>query len=178
MNWLLIGLPLGACYLIWFGYLLVKKHYSKPLAFFGLAQLPYLFINLVAPFRGLFDADYAGYSIGWITLSQGIWVTVVVGAIVVSCFLLATKALSNGMTRPWWFLGFIVDGLLAGFIAIPILLDVATHLSDFTVELGEYLKVSGVWVALLIGSIFIVPTLWAFYYAGQKYFRPLVPAHL
>ena len=64
MNWLYIGLPLLLIYFGWFGYLLFKRKYHRSSLIFGLAHIPYLLINLVAPFRGILDQDYAGYSIG------------------------------------------------------------------------------------------------------------------
>lgn len=168
MNWLLIGLPLAGFYLVWFGFLLYKRKYNKPLLYFALAQLPYLLLNVVAPFRGAFDAEYAGYTMGWIQLPKGMIVPLVVGAIVISCFLLATKALSNKMNMKWWGFAFVVNLLLSIFAAFPVFLDVITNLSDFRLELGEYLQISGVWVALVIFLILVLPTFYACFLSGKK----------
>ena len=167
MNWLFIGLPLAGLYLAGLVYLLLKKKYNRPLLFFALAHLPYLFVNLVAPFRGLFDPNYAGYAFGWLQLPKGIWVTVVVGAMVLGCLVLISRALLDNMKGLWTF-AFVFDGLLSILIALPIFLDVAGNLADFRVELGEYLQISGVWVALLVLGIFTVPTFYACYWAGKK----------
>ena len=170
MNWLLIGLPLAGFYLIWFGILLYKRKYTRQLLYFALAQIPYLMINLVAPFRGVFDSNYAGYSMGWIQLPKGIIVTLVIGGIAVSCFLLATRALNNKMDSRWWGYAFAVNLLLSVFAAFPVFLDVVTNLSDFRVELGEYLQISGMWVALIIFLILVLPTFYASFLAGKKLF--------
>ncbi len=167
MNWLIIAFPLAGIYIIWFGYLLFKKKYTKPMLYFALAHLPYLFVNLVAPFRGVLDPNYAGYSIGWIVLPKGISVLLVVGLIVVLCLVLASRSLMDKM-KGWWIYAFIFDLFLSIFVALPILLDVLADISAFTLELGEYLKISGYWVALLIFILFSGPTFYACYFAGKN----------
>lgn len=172
MNWLLVALPLAVFYLIWFGYLLFKRNYTNALLFFALAHIPYLLINLVAPFRGIFDPNYVGYSFGWIQLPKGIFVLLVVGGIVISCFVLASKALSNKMNKSLWVYAFLFDLVLCVFAAFPVLLDVMSNISEFTVELGEYLKVSGIWVALLVFLVLVWPVGYACYLSGKNLFAP------
>lgn len=160
MNWLLIGLPLATFYLVWFGYLIYQHKPKKYLVFFALAHMPYLFINLVAPFRGILDPDYAGYSFGLISLPQGIWVPIVVGSIVIMSFIICTKALQDRMGR-WWRVAFVFDlGLLVA-IAGPVLIDVLSNIQDFRLELGEYFQVSGWFVALIIAIILPGPIFYA-----------------
>lgn len=175
MNWLLVALPLLGFYLFWFGKLFFKRNYTRTLFWFALAHFPYMLVNMVAPFRGIFDPEYAGYTLGWVQLPKGIWVTLVVGAIVVGCFILATRALQNRMKGLWKF-AFAFDVLLGIFIALPVLLDILGNLSDFRLELGEYLQISGVWVALLIFGILTLPTFYACYVAGKNAFRPVEPS--
>ena len=160
MNWLIIGLPLAVFYLTWFGYLIYKNKPQKSLVVFALAHSPYLILNLVAPFRGIMDANYAGYSMGLIQLPPGIWVTIVVGAIVVMSFLVMTKALQNKMAK-WWIVTVIFDLLILIAIAGPVLLDTLTNMEDYRLELGEYLQLSGWVVALFIISIIPGPMLYA-----------------
>jgi len=167
MNWLLVGLPLAVGYLIWFGYLLIKKKYNKATLFFALAHIPYLLVNLVAPFRGLLDPDYAGYSFGLIVLPNGPIVTLVVGIIVIFSLLLASRALMGKM-KGWWLVAFVFDLLLCVLVAIPISYDMLTHLSDFRIELGEYLTIKGIWTALIIFFLFTFPTIFACLYAGKQ----------
>ena len=146
MNWLYIGLPLAGFYVIWITILLLKKNYTKELMFFALAHLPYLFLNVVAPFRGIFDADYAGYNFGWLSIPQGIFVTIVAGGMAIGSFIVVTKALTNNMNG-WWKFAFGLDAFLAISIALPVFLDAVMNYDSFRLELGEYLQISGVFVA-------------------------------
>ncbi len=169
MNWLYVGLPLMGIYLIWFAYLLLKRQYTRPLLFFALAHLPYLLVNVVAPFRGAIDPEYAGYSLGLIQLPAGPLVPLVVGGIVISSLFLASKALLNRMEGLWTF-AFVFDLLLVITVAAPLLIGVLSNLSASRIELGEYLQISGFGVSLLILAIFTVPTIYACYLAGRQLF--------
>ena len=167
MNWLIIGLPLAAVYAIWFGYLIYNRAYSKELLFYSLAFLPYCFANVVAPFRGFFDADYAGYNIGWIHIPQGILVTLVAGSIAIFSLILASRGLQNRM-KNLWVSSFVFTLFLSIFIALPVLIDIISDLSGFRLELGEYLQISGVWTALLVFVLFTGPTFYACILSGKK----------
>ena len=170
MNWLVVASVLILIYILWFGYLISRKRYTRSLLFLALAQLPYLLINLVAPFRGAFDSSYAGYSMGWIVLPKGFVVTLVIGFIVIACLFIASRALQGRMNGIWIF-SFLLNLALLILIAIPVLVEIIVDISQFTVELGEYLKISGIWVALLIFIVFVIPTLYACIYSGSKSFK-------
>lgn len=160
MNWLIVGLPLAAFYIIWFAYLIFKRNYDKQMLFFALAHLPYLFLNVVAPFRGILDADYAGYNIGLLSIPQGILVPLVVGPIVVLSFIIATKALQRKMEK-WWKTALLLNLALLITIALPVLVEIIVNSGEYRIELGEYLQVSGPFVALFIFMILPGPTLYA-----------------
>jgi hypothetical protein len=160
MNWLFVGLPLAGFYIVWFGYLIYKRNYTRQLLLFALAHLPYLFLNVVAPFRGIFDSEYAGYNIGLLSVPQGILVPLVVGTIVVLSFIITTKSLKGKMEK-WWTVALIFDLSLLITIAFPVLVDILSNISEFRLELGEYLQVSGWFVALIIFVLLPGPTLYA-----------------
>lgn len=164
-----VALPLLTFYLIWFGVHIRRKKYDKALLAFALAHFPYLLVNMVAPFRGFFDSDYSGYNFGWISLPKGFIVTLVSGGIVLACFVLATKALKNEMSR-WWRLAFPVDLCLLVFIGIPVLLEIVVDPAASRIELGEYLQLSGWVVAVVILGLFTGPTLFASWYAARRAF--------
>ena len=169
MNWLIVAFPLMGIYVLWFGYQLYKRKYDRALLLFGLAHIPYLLVNLVAPFRGVFDPEYAGYSMGLITLPKGIWVPLVVGTVVVVSFLLATRAFQNRMEKLWK-IAFGFDLLLVILVAIPIVVDMLGNLDEFAIELGEYMRISG-WVATgIIFLLFTLPTSYACYLSGRRAF--------
>ncbi len=169
MNWMYVALPLLAFYLIWFGILISRKKYDRTSLVFALAHFPYLLVNLVAPFRGLFDSNYAGYTFGWISLPKGPIVTLVSGGIVLACFILMTRALKNDMSG-WWKLAFPVDLFLLVFTAFPVLLDIVMDPAASRIELGEYLQLSGWVVAGIMLGLFTGPTLFATWYAGKRAF--------
>lgn len=160
MNWLIVGLPLAGFYIIWFGYLIVKRNYTKQMLFFALAHLPYLFLNVVAPFRGILDPEYAGYNIGLLSIPQGILVPLVVGTIVVLSFIIATKSLKGKMVK-WWSIAFVFNLALFITIALPVLKEIILNSGEYRIQLGEYLEVSGPFVALFIFMILPGPTLYA-----------------
>lgn len=166
MNWLYVALPLLAFYVFWFGRLLFKKRYDRTSLLFALAHIPYLLVNLAAPFRGAFDPGYAGYSIGWLSIPKGFGVTLVTGFIVLSCLLLATRALQNRMRGLWTF-AFLFDLFLAIAIALPLLLDIFSDPAGNTIELGEYLTINGIVVGVILFGLFSGPTFYACFVAGR-----------
>lgn len=171
MNWLFVGIPLAGLYLLWFAYLLIRRRYDSALLLYALAHLHYLFVNVVAPFRGAIDPGYAGYNFGWLHIPAGPLVPLIVGSIVILSLITASRALLNRM-QGWWKLAFGLDLFLSVMIALPVLLDVLGNMSDYRLELGEYLQISGVFVALLILLLFTGPTLYACYYAARKALSP------
>lgn len=170
MTWLHFGFILFGAYAIWFIYLLRKKRSTRPLLWFGIAHIPYLLVNLVAPFRGFLDPNYAGYSFGLIELPAGILVPLVVGSIVVICFLIVSKSFTNQMDN-WWTLAFGLDLLLVILVAAPLLFTILLDPGGNSIQLGEFLTLSGYVVAIIIFVLFSGPTLYALYYSGKKVFR-------
>lgn len=169
MNWLIIAFPLAIFYIVWFTVLIRRNKYEKGALLFAAAHFPYLLLNLVAPFRGIFDSGYYGYHMGWINLPKGFLVPLVVGGIVVISFILATKALQNKMDG-WWRFSFIFDLFLVIMVGIPVFIDIVKDIDAATIMLGEYLTISGIWVAGLILLLLTVPTFYACYYAASKGF--------
>lgn len=167
MNWLYVGLPLAFLYLIWFGWLIRQKKYDRPLLIIAIAHFPYLLANLVAPFRGFFDSGYAGYQFGLIKIPAGIWVTIITGIIVVGSFLIATRSLKNQMDRLWIFT-FLFDLALFITMAGPMFLDILFDPTGSNIQLGEYLTISGIWVALITFCLFAGPTLYSVIASAKK----------
>ncbi len=170
MTWLHFGFILFGAYAIWFAYLLKKKRFTRPLLWFGIAHLPYLLVNLVAPFRGFLDPNYAGYSFGLIELPAGILVPLVVGSIVVLCLLIVSKAFTNQMEN-WWKLAFGLDLMLVGLVAAPLLFTILSDPGGNSIQLGEFLTLSGYVVAFIIFMLFTGPTFFALYYSGRMVFK-------
>ncbi|WP_425392777.1 hypothetical protein [Ekhidna sp.] len=121
MNWLIVGFTLFFFYLIWFGRLIKHRNYSRLLLIVALAHFPYLITNLVAPFRGVLDPNYVGYEFGLLRIPAGIGVALIVGAIVISSFLIATRALKSQMENFWLFT-FLFDLFLLISMAGPLIL--------------------------------------------------------
>ena len=167
MNWLYVGLPLALVYVVWFTYILTRRRYNKYLLAVGLAHIPYLLFNLVAPFRGMADSNYAGYTFGWLHLPKGPWVTVVIGFIVISCLIIASRAFFNQMNKLWLFT-FVFDLMLSGLIAFPVFYDILIDPTSSRIQLGEYLNISGLVVAALFFFLFSGPTFYATYYSGKQ----------
>ncbi len=167
MNWLIIGIPLIVFYLGWLIYLLLKKQYNRNLLIVGLGHMPYLLLNVVAPFRGPVDPAYNGYHVGLIHVPPGIFVTLVAGGMAVGSFIILTKVLLNKMYRYWVFV-VMFDLLLSVFIAIPLLVEIVLDLEGFRLELGEYLQIQGFFVALLFFLFLVGPTLYALYFAAKQ----------
>ncbi|SNT19074.1 hypothetical protein SAMN05421640_2757 [Ekhidna lutea] len=167
MNWLFIGLALAFCHLIWFGWLISQKNYNRQLLIVAIAHFPYLLANLVAPFRGFFDSEYAGYQFGLIKIPAGIWVTIITGFIVVGSFLIASKALKNQMERLWIFT-FLFDLGLLITMAGPMFFGILFNPTASNIQLGEYMTISGIWVALITFFLFAGPTLYSITTSAKK----------
>lgn len=167
MNWLIIGIPLALFYVGWYIYLILKKQYNRDLLIIALAHAPYLLLNVVAPFRGPIDPAYNGYHAGLIHVPPGIFVTMVAGGMAIASFIIATKCLLNKMDR-YWIFAVMLDLLLSVFIALPMLYDILTDLNGFRLELGEYLQVQGIFVALIFFLLLVFPTLYSLFYAVKQ----------
>lgn len=170
MNWLHFGFILFGIYVVWFGYVLLKKQFHRALLLYGLAHVPYLLVNLVAPFRGTMDPEYLGYSFGLLQLPQGPLVPIVVGSIVVACFMIITLAFLNRLEGRWPY-AFGVDLALTVLFAIPIVLGILSNPGEANLQLGEFLTLSGYVVALIVFVLFSGPTLWACYHSGKMTFK-------
>lgn len=170
MTWLHFGYVLLGFYAIWFTILILKKQFTRALLLFGMAHIPYLLINLVAPFRGIMDPDYAGYSFGLLNLPQGPLVPLIVGSIVIACLVIVSKAWLGQMDKLWKF-SFAIDLVLSIVIAVPVFIGILINPSEGRIQLGEFLTISGYVVALIILGLFSGPTLYACYYSWKKAFR-------
>ena len=155
-------------YVVWYWYLINKKQFTRPLLIIAIAHLPYLFLNVVAPFRGVLDPNYGHYVSGLIFIPQGITVTLVSGTIAICSLVIATRALKNNMDGKWGFtLG--LDLILGCLIAFPSTIELIRDLEGSKLQLGEYLLITGPWLVLIVLCLFTLPTLYSILYSGKKY---------
>ena len=169
MNWLIIGIPLLIFYLIWTGYLMSKRKFNKSLLVIAFAHLPYLLINVVAPFRGALDPEYAGYVFGWIQVPPGPGVTAVVGTIVLCSFIILTKSLKNELEKMWSFT-LVFDLTLFIMAVFPNLLDIFKEPTSMNIMLGEYLTIPSVVTIPIILLLFAFPMVYSIYYSARNVF--------
>lgn len=166
MNWLYAGIFMAFAFIAWFTFIITKRKYDRPLLIIGLAHIPFLLINLVAPFRNLFDEMYVGYVLGWINLPRGPLVTIVSGGILIGSLIIASRAMLNAMEK-WWTFGFLFDLLLSVAVGFPVLWDVITDPVGSRIQLAEFLSISGIYVAILTFILFSGPMFLSTYYMGK-----------
>jgi hypothetical protein len=132
VNWLYVALAAFAVYAAILGYFIAKRRWTLAGLGVAAANMMFVLVNLVAPFRGLMDPDYAGYSLGLLHAEPGIMVTLIAGS--------------------------IVDLALLGLIGIPMLLEALSAPSEFSIQLGEYLAIPGL-VAVGIAALLLMAPL-------------------
>ena len=121
-------------------------------------------LNAAAPFRGVIDPDYVGYSFGWLRAEAGIMVPLVVGPIFVASAISALLAAGRTTGPSLWFVAFTC-AVLSLVVGIPTGIDVLSDPAAFRIELGEYFTVPGFVASAIILALitlpFLVGTVWA-----------------
>jgi hypothetical protein len=156
MNWQYLTAAAGLIYIAVLAVFIAKRQWTWSAMGVAIGNFLYVLLHLAAPFRGVIDPNYVGYSAGLLTVAAGPMVTIVTGGIVIAALASACIALLN---RPGPRMAFITitDTLLLSLIALPSLLGGLKTPDEFRIELGEYLQIPGAAAVLIVGSLFVVP---------------------
>lgn len=156
INWLFVGLPVFIVYLSIFIYFVKKRQWTRAGLGVGLANMLIVVLNLVAPFRGVLDPAYLGYNVGLLHIPPGFGVTIVAGSIVALALASACIAVQNLRGRPMLLVA-IVDTALLLLIGLPVMVTGFLNVSDYKIELGEYLFIPGIVAVLISVVLFTLP---------------------
>jgi len=139
-NWLNLG------YVIWaitwgiFLFYVLKRRWTGLGLFIGIANMVMVSLNVVAPFRGVLDPNYAGYNFLLLSVNPGIGVTLVAGPILLLSMYCAIVAVDNRKGLPMLTLA-AWDGLVALFVGLPLLYELFADHTSFSINLGEYVSI-------------------------------------
>ncbi len=158
INWLYIGLIAFFIYAGIFGYFVSKRRWTRAALGVGLANMLIVLLNLVAPFRGIFDPAYLGYNVGMLSIEPGIGVTLVAGAVVLGALTAACLAVINVPGRSMRFIA-IVDTVFLLLIGIPVMISGLTNPSAYQIQLGEFLFIPGLVAVFISIALFTIPLL-------------------
>lgn len=156
INWLYVGLAALAVYGAIFGFHVSRGAWTRSGLFVGIANMAFVILNLVAPFRGVLDPNYAGYRMGLLEVAPGIWVTLISGLIVAGALAAACVAVRNFEGRPLLVL-IAVDLALLILIGLPEAFAAISNPEAFAIHLGEYLQINGWVAASVVTLIFAAP---------------------
>lgn len=156
VNWLYVGFAAALVYLGILAWCATKRRWTW--AAMGVAATNFFFVllNLVAPFRGVLDPEYRGYSVGLFQVAPGPMVTLVAGTIVAASLACACFALLN---RPGWRMSFIaiVDFALLTTIGLVEVIGGLRAPEAYRIELGEYLQIPGMVAVCIVAALFLLP---------------------
>lgn len=158
--WFQIALVLNLVYWAVFFYLLSRRRWNVPALAVGIFHMLFAAVISVAPIRSLLDPDYIGYGLGEIQLEKR---AVVIPAALILAWALSSAWIAVGKGRGRWMRVIMVGDLFFALsMAVSILLDDS---QDWTFQLGEHFKVSGVvGLVILLGFFtlpFVVSAVWA-----------------
>jgi hypothetical protein len=120
-------------------------------------------LNAAAPVRGFVDADYVGYTFGLVSAGRGMSVTLLAGAIFLSCAASALIAASRRSGQALWIVA-ATSAAMFVIIGVPTLANAVRDPSANAIQFGEYLTVPGAVgtavLLLLAAAPFAVGALW------------------
>ena len=102
MNWALFALVVIAVLTVAWIWQVVGRRWSWAGLYASLGCLIAAGFNAAAPVRGLVDPDYVGYRFGLVAADRGVEVTLLAGAIFLSCAVSALLAASRRAGPSLW----------------------------------------------------------------------------
>ena len=163
-NWLLIGGPVIGGTLLLFVIAAAKRQWTIASLIVGIAHLPVAFIHAVAPFRGVLDPAYPGYSAGIIRAEAPFAILIFTGSVLlgaIACSLIAT------LNKKKSYVSFVVGydlTMLILFAAPVVAVFLEGGFRTSRVEVGEYLQFGGVGAFIfefaLLAAPFLLGLLW------------------
>ena len=146
-----------------------KRQWTRGAMIVGLAHLGIVWLDSAAPFRGLLDPAYRGFTFGFFSAKPGLEVAFLAGSIVACALASALIAVRNQPGKRM----LIVTGtstVLAWNVFFPLLADLVRDPGFATIELGEFLTIPPlVTVPLLIG-LFVLPFAWGARWSVRRAF--------
>jgi hypothetical protein len=97
-------------------------------------------VHFVAPFRGLLDPGYVGYSFGFFSADRGLAVTALAGPILMGGALSAAIAARNS-PGPSMAVVAIFNGIVLIVFGLPLIQTALTNPSRYVMQFGEFLTV-------------------------------------
>ena len=97
-------------------------------------------IHVVAPFRGLLDPSYVGYSFGLLSADRGVVVTALAGSILIGGAVSAAVAARNS-PGPSMAVVAIFNGIVLIVFGLPLIQRAITNPSRYVMQFGEFLTV-------------------------------------
>jgi hypothetical protein len=151
MNiWMQVLLVSAAVYSSIFIALLFKRRWTKVGLAVGIVHLLFALLFSVAPFRSLLDESYIGFGLGMLRF-EGQHASLPAALILAWSLTAAYTAITQGSRRL-----FMVIAIGDALFALNQALSMALHPSTGTIQLGEFLTISGVVSLAIMALLFLV----------------------
>lgn len=162
--WLWIALISNLVYWGIFFALISRRRWTKASLAVGVLHMIFASLLVVAPIRSLIDPDYVGYSLGFIRF-EGRATSLPSALFLIWALSSAWRAVLNTGGR-WLKVIAIGDLIFALSLGVSIAWNwFQGKLDGPVIQFGEHLTLSGLWVALLLLTVLVVPfaasALWA-----------------
>jgi hypothetical protein len=158
VNFAMFALAISGAVLARWSYELYRARPPVWAMFVSLAHLFVAVVDAAAPVRGLVDPHYAGYQFGYLHAAHGWSVTVVAGSVFLAAAAAAFIAIRNRPGPAMWFVA-----ATSAFFTLNLggswLQQTLTHVSDNTMQFGEYLTIPALIATPIMFVLFVCPFL-------------------
>ena len=124
-------------------------------------------LHVVAPFRGLMDPSYVGYSFGLLSAESGWRVTALAGSVLIGGALSAGIAARNSR-GPIMAVVAIFNGVVLVVFGLPLIRRALTDPSRYVMQFGEFLTVPPMIALPVTLSLVLVPALLGIWWGTRR----------
>ncbi|HEY4070888.1 MAG TPA: hypothetical protein VGM04_04955 [Sphingomicrobium sp.] len=164
MNWAYFALAVSACLVLAWLWQVSRRRWDWVGLYVSVGCVIAACFNAAAPVRGLLDPNYVGYTFGFAEADKGVGVTLVAGAIFLSCAASALIAPSGRSGPPLWIVALTCAGMFL-VVGVATIRDAVASPAANAIQFGEYLTVPGMMATtILLLSLtgpFAVGAVWA-----------------
>jgi hypothetical protein len=177
MNWGTFGI-IGIATLFVLVFVIARRGWSPIGLVVATSNWLVASLHVVAPFRGLMDPSYVGYSFGLLSAERGWRVTALAGSVLIGAAVSAAIAARNSR-GPIMAVVAIFNGVVLLVFGIPLIQRGLTEPSRYVMQFGEFLTVPPM-IALPVTLILVlVPTLLGIWWSIRRLYasspKPIAP---
>jgi hypothetical protein len=168
MNWGTFGL-LGIATLFVLVFVVARRGWSTIGLVVATSNWLVASLHVVAPFRGLMDPGYVGYSFGLLSAERGWRVTALAGSILIGGALSAAIAARNSR-GPTMAVVAIFNSVVLLVFGLPLIQRALTDPSRYVMQFGEFLTVPSMIALPVTLIVVLVPTLLGIWWSTTRFY--------